>query len=99
MHIHNSPKNTPSQFPKENIFEFKHEAHIYVLVGYPHWRAFIITPKSDLRLEVFPRINVSTRKLEFLEEPQTGKAKDRIYLKVEDPTAMESYLEKEKNFF
>lgn len=94
-----SNKNLLSQFPKQNLFEFKNEEHIYVLVGYPDWRAFIITPKSDLRLEVFPGVNVSTRKLEFLEEPSTSKSKDRFYLKVEDSALMESYLEKEKKFF
>ena len=86
-------------YGKENLFEFKIEEHIYALIGYPHWRAFIITSKSDLRLEVFPSINVSTRKLEFLEEPPTSKAKDRFYLKLDDPVVMESYREKEKKFF
>lgn len=88
-----------SQFGKENLFEFKNEEHLYVLVGYPNWRAFIINSNSGLKLEVYPSINVSTRKLEFLEEPLTSKANDRFYLKVDDPAVMESYLEKEKKFF
>ena len=93
------PKHLLTQFDKENLFEFKYEEHIYALVGYPHWRAFIITPKSDLKLEVYPRINTATRKLEFLEDPQTSKANDRIYLKVENSAVLKSYLEKEKRFF
>lgn len=88
-----------SQFPKQNLFEFKYEEHIFVVVGYPHWRAFIVNTKSYLKLEVFPRINVSTWKLEFPEEPSTSKSKDHFYLKVEDSAVMESYLEKEKKFF
>lgn len=99
MYANNSHNQLLSQFGKENLFDFKIEEHIYVFVGYPHWRAFIITPKSNLKLEVYPRINAAARKIEFLEEPQTSKTKDRIYLKVEDPAMMESYLEKEKKFF
>lgn len=99
MHAKNSHNQLLTQFGKENLFEFENEAHIYVLVGYPHWRAFIITPQNDLRLEVYPRINTATRKLGFLEDPQTSKAKDSNFLKIEDPAVLKSYLEKEKKFF
>lgn len=99
MTTDNSYDKIKNFYGKENLFEFKNEEHIYVFVGYPQWRAFIITPQSNLKLEVYSRINAATRKIEFLEEPQNNKAKDRIYLKVEDPAVMESYLEKEKKFF
>lgn len=86
-------------FPTHSLFQFHNEDHIYVLVGYPHWRAFILTPKSNLRLEVFPRINVSTKKIEFLEEPTKENGKESVYIKIKDAETLNSYLEKEKEFF
>src|SRR3989339_391002 len=99
MKVQSSYKQLLSQFPNKTLFYFKNEEHIYVLVGYPHWRAFILTPKSNLKLEVFPRINVSTKKIEFLEEPVKSNGKEKFYLKVEDAATLISYLEKEKEFF
>lgn len=88
-----------SQFGQQNLFEFKNEEHIYVLIGYPDWRAFIVNTKSNLKLEVYSRINIKTRKIGFLEELQGNKVNDGLHIKVEDPAVRESYLEKEKKFF
>jgi hypothetical protein len=95
----NSCEQIITQFPSKSLFQFNNEDHIYVLIGYPHWRAFILTPKSNLRLEVFPRINLVTKKIEFLEEPAKDNGEERIYLKVEDEQILNSYLEKEREFF
>jgi len=95
----NSHKHLLSQFGKENIFEFKNEEQNYLLVGYSHWRAFIITPQSNLRLEVYPRINVATKKIEFLEESSKDNGKESVHIKIEDSETLSSYRKKEKEFF
>src|SRR3990170_7412017 len=94
-----SYKNIIKEFGKENVFDFIIEEQIYVIVGYPHWRGFIINPLIDLRLEVHPNINTATKKIGFLEEPSKSKTKDQLHLKVDDPKVLASYLEKESNFF
>lgn len=86
-------------YGRENLFEFKNEDHIYIIAGYPHWRAFIISTETDLKLEVFPRINLSTRKFEFLEEDNKKNSAEKFILKVEDPKTLMKYLERESKFF
>ena len=86
------------QYGKDNVFDFMIGEQIYAIVGYPHWRGFIINPLIDLRLEVHPDINTVTGKLGFLKCSKSD-AKARLHLKDEDPKVLESYLEKEKKFF
>lgn len=93
-----SYKKIIQQFGKENVFDFIIGDQIYLIVGYPLWRGFIINPLVDLRLEVHPEINAATRKLGFLDRIKS-EANARLQLKVEDPKLLESYLEKERKFF
>lgn len=68
-----SHKKNLNLYGKENLFDFKNEDHIFVIAGYPHWRAYIVSTDKDYKLEVFPRINLLTNKFEFLEVPMKGK--------------------------
>lgn len=86
-------------YGKKNLFDFKNEEHVYVIAGYPHWRAYIVSTDKDYKLEVFPRINLTTKKFDFLEEPKNGSKTEKLFLKVEDPDTLVSYLDKEEKFF
>ena len=86
-------------YGKENLFDFENEEHIFVIAGYPHWRAYIISTDKDYRIEVFPRINLSTKKFDFLEEPKNGSETEKLFLKIEDSYTLTSYLDKEEKFF
>jgi hypothetical protein len=86
-------------YGKENLFDFKNEDHIVVIAGDPHWRAYIVSSIKDYKLEVFPRVNLSTKKFDFLEEPKNGSKTEKLFLKVEDSDTLTSYLDKEEKFF
>ena len=41
-------------YGKENLFDFKNEDHIFVIAGYPHWRAYILkTNNLKLLINLF----------------------------------------------
>jgi hypothetical protein len=54
-------------YGKQNLFDFKNEEHVYVIAGYPLWRAYIVSIDKDYKLEVFPSINLLTKKFDFLD--------------------------------
>lgn len=58
-------KRLTDEFPAECIFEFAREEYILVIVGYPHWRAYIYTPDKSFRTEVHLNIDVETNVIEF----------------------------------
>lgn len=91
-------------YGKENLFEFNNEELIYVIVGYPHWRAYIVSSEKDFKIEVIPKINIITKKFEFLqddkrEHDKNGNKVEKIALKVKDIETLHLFTEKEKQFF
>jgi hypothetical protein len=71
MVTHNTQLQLLSQFNNGNLFEFKNKEYNYVFVGYPYWRAFILTPKSNLRLEVFTQFI-------FQQKPTSDTNEERV---------------------
>ncbi len=53
------------EFVDAKIFEFIREDYKFIIVGYPYWRAFIISPNDNFRIEVYPTIDVKSRKIEI----------------------------------
>lgn len=94
-----SYKKILNLYGKENLFDFKNEEYLYVIVGYPNWRAYIISTDKDFRLEVFPRINVLTKKFDFLEDQKKESKAERLVLNIDNPETLKLYLDKEEKFF
>ncbi|MEE9431867.1 MAG: hypothetical protein V3V16_12540, partial [Melioribacteraceae bacterium] len=46
-----------NQFGKEKVFSFKGSDFLFILIGYPVWKAFIVSSEINLSLEVTPKID------------------------------------------
>ncbi|MDR3627264.1 MAG: hypothetical protein P4L45_10550, partial [Ignavibacteriaceae bacterium] len=92
-----------SAFDRDKLFKFQGEEFLFVLVGYPDLRAYLISRKHDMRIEVCPEINVITRKIDLTE--QTGKVivqhcdQSKEKLNATEKLIVEPDFEKEKAFF
>lgn len=69
------PKSFFDQFSDSRIFEFVREDYKFIIVGYPHWRAFIISFDEKFRIEVYPIIDLNNRTIEIPEKEDVNKKK------------------------
>jgi hypothetical protein len=53
------------QYGLERVFAFEYPDFVFVLVGYPIWRGYIVFKKLNFNLEVMPEINLKNRLISF----------------------------------
>lgn len=56
------------QYDKKYLFYFDFTDHLFVFIGYPYWRAYLITKVVNFSLEVFPVINIKAREVTIPKE-------------------------------
>lgn len=82
------------QYGKDIVFEFKGSDFIYVLIGYPIWKAYIVSLLITSSLEVTSTINFKKKSIEIPERKRKNKTPQNhsdYFTKAE--------LEKISNFF
>ncbi|MFZ1291228.1 MAG: hypothetical protein WAR79_14120 [Melioribacteraceae bacterium] len=53
--------NFITKYNKEKVFAFRGTDYNFVLIGFPNWKAYIVSTNIDLSLEVMPEIDLSLK--------------------------------------
>jgi hypothetical protein len=54
-----------NKYGLENVFAFEYPDFVFVLVGYPIWRGYVVFKKINFNLEVMPEIDLKNRLISF----------------------------------